>query len=311
MLDIPSTVTEELIKRHGFTNPERDLGLAESKTVFPVEERSLAAVSPTESGHDVVSVSGTHKAIVRTDTDHIVGIVSQSYQPLRNSEFFGTVEEALHTVIPDAMFEGVQVRDKIAGGGAWTQREYVLPAYAEELRNSQYSTQVGLRIVAWNSYDGSASAGLMTGLIDFICTNGMVVGRDIAREMRRHTTRLQPGDFLPGLRKNLDRIHDEMGRVRQMAQTPLNHDLALAFLEKHLSGQRAAEMWRQTQLEAELRGDTVQSLHAALNYYASHADDRFQVRNTDPAREARMLRGREDEVQRLMSTAEWQRLAAA
>lgn len=311
MLDLPTSVSEELIKRHGFSNPERDLGLDDSPTVFPVGERSLASVVPTETGHDVRSISRTHKSIVRLDTDEIVGIVSQSYQPLRNSEFFGTVEEALRIAIPDEMFEGVQVRDKVAGGGAWTQREYVLPAYAEELKNSQYSTKVGLRIVAWNSYDGSASAGLMTGLIDFICTNGMVVGRDIAREMRRHTTRLQPSDFLPRLRENLGKIHDEMGSVRRMAHTPLDHDRALAFLEKNLSGQRAAEMWRQTLLEAELRGNTVQALHAAMNYYASHSDDRFQVRNADPAREARMLRGREDEVQRLMSTQEWARLVAA
>lgn len=299
-------------KRHGFYTPASDFGLAESPTMFPIAERDLSWTVPTEDGpRDVGQTSETHKAIVREDTGAIVGIVSKSYRPLANQTYFATVEDALREAIPEELREGVMVRDRVSGAGSWTQREYVFPAYAEALQNTAYSTQFGMRIVAWNSYDGSASAGLMSGLIDFMCTNGMIVGRDIAKEMKRHTTRLEAIHFLPRLRQNMADIGSHIEEVRKMAHTPLRMDDALAFLEKHLSGQRAAEMLMRTQREAEVRGETVQALHAALTMYASHNSPHFATRHDDPAREARLLRGREDEVYRMVSSPEWRQLVAA
>lgn len=314
-LDVNDTADvplRERILRHSFRKPEHDFGLSDSPTVFEIAEHSLGGlVWDSQDEPTVVSVCKTHKAIVRADTSEMVGVVSQSYQPLRNEHLFSTIEEAIRIAVPEELLEGVMVRDRVAHGGSWCQREYVLPAYSEALVNTQFKTEIGLRIVAWNSYDGSASAGLMTGIIDFWCTNGMVVGRSLDRELRRHTTRLSPMQFVPGLRANLGNIHEEIDTVRKMSQTPLDRDLLVGFLEKNMSGQRAAEMLRRVGVEAELRGETVQAVQAALSYYASHSDDAFQVRNADPAREARMLRGREDEVMRLIRTPEWAALVAA
>ncbi len=310
--NIQHTPSPRDILRHGFLESDSGFGLSESRTIFPVVERTLAAIVKTEGGPpDVVGVSDTHKTVCRADTSEIVGVVGLKYKLMENETYFRTVEQALRDAIPEDMREGVMVRDKVSGGGSWCQREYVFPAYAETLRNSQYETSVGLRIVAWNSYDGSASAGLMSGLIDFICTNGMIVGRDIAKEMRRHSTRLTPELFLPRLRQNLAEIGKNIDEVRRMANTPLDRDAALALLEKHFSGSRAAELLMRTNIEAERRGETVQALHAALTMYSSHASDTFRQRSDDPAREARLLRGREDEVYRVVSTPEWARLMAA
>lgn len=303
--------TADDTKRHGFYAPASDFGLDESPTMFPVREIDLAAVRFCDDRTTITSVSDTHKAIVREDTDLIVGIVSKSYKPLANQTYFATVETALREAIPEELSEGVLVRDRVAGVGSWTQREYVFPAFAEALVNTSYETKYGMRIVAWNSYDGSASAGLMLGLIDFMCTNGVIVGRDIAKEMKRHTTKLDAIHFLPRLRQNLSEIGGHIEEVRKMAHTPLRMDDALAFLEKHMSAQRAAEMLMRTQVEAEKRGETVQALHAALTNYSSHNTSSFATRSDDPAREARLLRGREDEVYRMVSTPEWRKLLAA
>lgn len=300
----------------GFTQPDRGYGLHESSTIFPISEQPLAAVEKRDPSVsldlvNVLAMCNSHKAIVNAANDDIVGVVSASYKPLPNREFFATIEEALSIAIPEELRKGVMVRDRMSGGGAWSQREYVFPEFSEVLKGTKFETKMGLRIVAWNSYDGSASAGLMTGLIDFFCTNGMIVGRSIERELRRHSTQLTPQHFLPGLRTNLGKIHEEIEKVRQMQATPLDQDKMLHFLEKHLSGQRAAEMVKRTAVEVEVRGENVFALHSALTYYASHSDDQFAVRNADAAREARMLRGREDEVYRLIDTKEWAALLEA
>jgi hypothetical protein len=307
----------EMIQAHGFQAPKKDLGLATSKTVFPIAEMALGAHAASDNPElphaaDACATSETHKAIVRTDTNEFVGVVSSKYRPLRNEDLFGTIEAALNEAIPEEMFRDVQVRDRVSGGGSWSQREYVLPAYAEELKNSQFETRVGLRIIAWNSYDGSASAGLMTGLIDFYCTNGMIVGNQITRELKRHSTRLTPEDFLPRLTKNLSTIHEEIDGIRGMMHTPLNSDAALEFLEKNLSAKRAAEMFTRMQQEVEVRGSNVFALHSALTYYASHDSESFATRAPlHSSRTARMLRGREDEVLRLVRTPEFQGMLVA
>lgn len=303
--EMPKTPVTDRVRRHGFYAPESDLGLDQSPTNFEIGEASLRSIVGFED-----MTSNTHKAIYRKDKHEIVGIVSQSYKPLHNREFFSSVEEALRRSVPEEMFEGVMVRDKIAHGGSWTQREYILPAYAEALKNTRFETQMGLRIVAWNSYDGSASAGLMTGLIDFWCTNGLIVGRAIDRELRRHTTRLTPEAFIPGLKNNIGKIGDEIENVRRLAGKKLDPDHLVSFLENNFSGARAAEMLRRVQAEVELRGETVQAVHAAMSYYTSHSDASFAVRNDDPSREARMLRAREEEIYKVMSSKEWLALAA-
>lgn len=313
-VNVTHTPSASDLMRHGFEPPapNSDFGLEHSQTIFPVGKRALASVVPTDDPEkfDVVSLSDTHESVVNLATNQIVGVVSKKYKPLENRHFFATVEEDLRRAVPEEMREGMLVRDRISNGGAWCQREYVFPAYAEDLRNTSYSTRVGLRIVAWNSYDGSASAGLMSGLIDFICTNGMIVGRDVAKELRRHSSRLEPGMFLPRLRENLGKISENIAQIQHMAGKKLDWDAALEFLEKNMSGARAAQVLDRTRIEAEMRGETVQALHAALTNYASHVSDAFATRNEDPAREARILRGREDEVYRLMSTEEWARIAA-
>lgn len=303
------------ILRHGFTEPKTDFGLSESSLIFPVSEFPLAAIERDGEGRtldnkNIISQSRTHKAVVNGDSDEIVGVVSTKYKVLENMQFFTTVEQALRESIPESMLEGMMVRDKMSGRGAWCQREYVFPAFAEEISNSQYRTSAGFRVVAWNSYDGSASAGVLSGLIDFICTNGMIVGRDIAKELRRHSARLEPKLFVPRLRDNIEHIGENIAAIRHMANKRLDWDASLELLEKHFSGARAAQIISRTKTEAERRGETVQALHAALTVYSSHVTEGFGTRSDDPEREARTLRGREDEVMRLMSTKEWQELAA-
>lgn len=299
----------------GYTAPAEALGLAESATVFPVEARNLLASTKlfsddSERIDEYGAISDTHKCIVRTDTDEIVGVVGAKYGLLRNEDFFSTIEETMRDAIPADMWVGVQVRESVSRGGAFSRREYVFPAYAEELRNTVHETQLGLRIIATNSYDGGSSASLMTGLIDFYCTNGLILGKNIASAAARHSTRLDASLFVAPLRRSIEQTQDMVDEVRTMVRTPITMDDASDFLEKQFSAKRAEALLEQFTEETEHRGMNAFALLSALTNYASHDSARFPTSGRrDNASE--ILHYREVEVQRATQSREFRALLEA
>lgn len=298
----------------GFILPSNDLGLGDSDTVFPISVRRLAA-STTEYKTDdekidpgeVYCLGGTHKCIVREDTGQIVGVVGSRYGVLRNEDFFKTIEDTMREAIPLDMWEGVQVRDSLSRSGSFCRREYVFPAYAEALANTVHETKMGLRVIATNSYDGGSSASLMTGLIDFYCTNGMILGKNIASEAARHSSRLSADQFVAPLKKSIEQTEKMVDEVRRMIRTPISTDDAADFLEKKFSKRRSEALLEQFGLEVEHRGMNAFALLSALTYYASHDSELFPTSGSrDNSKE--ILHYREHEVQKIVSSADFTKL---
>lgn len=299
----------------GFTLAEdTDLGLAESQVVFPVEARKLlcstAPVDQEEGIGEALSASDTHKCIVRTDTDEIVGVVGANYRLMPNADYFAVIEQTLRGAVPGDMWEGVQVRDSLARGGAFCRREYVFPAYAEALRNTIHSTELGLRIIAWNSYDGGSSAGLMTGLIDFYCTNGMILGKNIERASARHSARMTADSLIPALRKSIEETEEMLDEVRRMAMAPVEEEQVVELLESKFSGKKAAALHERFGQEAEQRGYNAFALLSALTYYSSHDSEEFPTQGREGT-SAQILHYREDEVRRVVDSPAFRDLLAA
>lgn len=296
-----------------FITPSTDFGLKESDITFPVEAMSIVAhrTVETDGGPDydpeMVAVAPAHKAIVRADTSEIVGIVGSKYSLMRNEDYFSTVETALREAIPAEFQRDALVRDKTTG--SWSQREYVFPAYAKELKNTEFATKIGLRVVASNSYDGGSSARLMVGLIDFYCTNGMVIGKNIEKIARRHSSRLSPELFINPLKLSIDQSNEMVEHVRKMMRTPVKQDDVVILLEKHFSGSRAGQMVARFEKERDVRGNNVFALHSALTYYSSHNSEDFPTRGENF--NSRILEAREEEVQRIVASPEFRRILEA
>lgn len=289
----------------GFREPETDLGLAQSTTTFGVTERQLASVRTEGDENHVASISDTHKTICREDNSSILGVVGANYKLLSNQEFFGAVEEAILDSVPSDMQEGVVAREFVSQSGRWSRREFVFPAYAQRLQNTSHETKVGLRVIASNSYDGSASARLLVGLIDFYCTNGMILGKNIRNLARRHSSRLTPAMFVPGIRKSIEESNEMLEEVEQMMQTPIQEQDVIGILDKQFSGVRSAALLARFHKEREERGDNVFALHSALTHYASHNDESYTVRGEyDP----RQIESRENEVLKVVQSREFREL---
>ena len=279
------------------------------KLFFPVEERTLYV-----DGNGPVK---SHKAIVRTDGDEVrdLGIVGKDYQIVDNAKLFTAVERQLKEGLPAEILRSVQVKDSTSNGGAFCARDYRFPdaTCRIEGRNG-HKTDVAFRTVLTNSHDGSGSAKLYTGAIDFYCSNGMIVG-DYDVFGRKHTKNFSVDTFANKVAKSLSKFWVEAERLQEWAKQDVSEEKVHEALQNlpGVSERKAERLFAHFQeQEAPVRGATVYAVYSALTWYASHPeDDRFKVRNTGNDNEAETLMRREDEVRRWTRSEPFQMLVAA
>jgi len=285
-----------------FPAADFDFGLENSTAVFPVTTRDLQIVGRQPGCTLPVD---THKAVIRTDADGSnprgIGIVGRDFKLLKHRDLFGSIEASIQSSMARDLMRGVQVTTHTSFDGAWVKREYVFPAFASELKtSSDFKTNLGFRLIGWNPYDGSASAGLVSGLVDFYCTNGIVVGSMVDIAKRRHTKNLMADHFDGQIKLGLERVQDEIMRLRKLAVTELDMERAENLLRKNFSETRANHLLARLQAEINDRGNNVFALHSALTYYSSHNSEEFGVRKTGGDNVAKTLHTREAEITKIM-----------
>ncbi len=281
-------------------NPAADMfGLEGSAVDFPVATRPIAAVGKMGATLPI----DTHKAVIRSDGTDVypISVVGEGYNLLKYRDYFTEIEKTLVSNIEPGLLRGAYVRTALGNNGAFARREYVLPAFAEELRTSNdFKTDLGFRVIAWNSYDMSSSMGMASGLIDFFCTNGCIMGSMVDQGKRRHTKNLTADFFSPLLIMGIKKVAKEIEMLRKLAMTQLDRDAAVTLLEDSFSARRAEKMIARMDEEVAVRGNNVFALHSALTFYSSHNSEDFKVRETGNDNVAATLHAREAEVSKLM-----------
>ena len=289
-----------------------DYGLKGSEVDFPVTTVPVGAIGSSGKTIEIPNF----KAVVRADRDNYenvqpLGVVGDKYKVLKHTDFFGTIEETIHQAVRPDLRQNIEVKTETSFNGAWARRDYVFPDIGAKLKNSEFETQFGFRLIAWNSYDGSSSAGLITGLIDFYCTNGMITGHITDKLLRRHTSGLTSDTFSPMIETNVGDIQEQVRFVEKMMHTSITEDEVDAVLEFGFSERRGEALKARYEIEAMTRGANVFALQSAMTYYSSHNSDEFKVRDTGRDNEARTLHNREAEVQRVVQADIFQQLLAA
>lgn len=143
---------------------------------FPVTQVPLSSLTGMEDGNQ--------QAIVRTDTNRILAVHGASYKLAKNEDVYGQVDEMLRkqTVLD---INGMQVRDQTAYAGGRTIRTYAFP---EHRISVGHGDETILKINVINSYDGSTGLRLCAGGYRMICSNGQVIGEQLADYRNRHTS---------------------------------------------------------------------------------------------------------------------------
>lgn len=204
--------------------------LYRSKGVSHMFEALSFPVSLHEIPHPVLAekhIPG-RKAVVRTDTNEVLNIVSARYPLIPHADVFNAMESAIQTLgLP------ITKRDEksaYSGGSAkvvWTlDKSFVLPDHDVE-------DKLDVTITARNSYNYSSVVVLELGTRRLICTNGMTVGKLFAGTKKRHVPSIQVPELIKQITAVLERVDDVQKRMISWGAVEYPRDRMSAWLESH------------------------------------------------------------------------------
>ena len=284
--------------------------LSESENVFPVVKRKLYGDGKNGEELPVDNHVGVYRAIDGKPVN--LGVVGAKHHMNSNESVYETAEEAFLRKLTPTQLAGASATDYQSFNGAWSRRLYTFPGVGTQLESLGGTTsRIGWTVSFTNAYDGSSSLRVITGFLDYFCTNGLESWEDKVASYKRHTQSLTVEYVAGRVGVALENIQDEVRRLQTYAATGLTMDEAAAFFADEFSEARAAKMMQQYEEEVSNRGATVWSLVSAMTFFSSHDSEQFGVRRTGNDNSAKTLAGRADEVTQIMGGDRFQRLLAA
>lgn len=118
-----------------------------------------------------------HKAVMRSDTYRVLGIVSDRYKLIPNKEVINSIESSLPVTVSSRKIS-------ICDGGALMFVNYESPKIESvEVRKGDV---VKFGIQLFNSYNGRIAVGMRLLAYRLVCENGMTVPRSVSTLNVRH-----------------------------------------------------------------------------------------------------------------------------
>ena len=241
-------------------------------------------------------------AIVRQDTQQILAVHGKQYKLTPNRKVFSDIDKLiLESTSIDT--NGMQIVDKVAYAGGRTIRSYIFPEHTVKIARGD---ETHLRINVLNSYDGSTNLQVMAGGYRVVCANGMVIGSDIAKFSRRHTSEFNPNVIRHQLAAALESFNNAGANWHKWSTTPITDSKAMQLIDFHVGvdrdGKSKSEKTRSEIMgywyteKAEI-GPTLWALFNALTYWSTHQD----VKGASAGNRAAIVVEREKRVARTLS----------
>ena len=237
-----------------------------------------------------------YKMLTRGDgwaeQDTLLSIVNTKYRVVQNEEILIPMQHQMINHFDPSVLADIQIKDHIAKNGAVCFSEYILPKMKGSVEtDTGHKTEIGLRFILKNTFDGSSSVVFYGGVIDFFCTNGMISGEYNVTK-KRHTKNFSVDGFLAAFDNSIERHQDIVMQYQRWADKKIyNTDKVVRLFRKLSTGNEqepkkknglSGKLFAQYIDEASVRGNNVFSLVSAMTHYASHDDDRFPLRiNSD------------------------------
>jgi hypothetical protein len=234
-----------------------------------------------------------YKMLTRGDgwaeQDTLLSIVNTKYRVVQNEEILIPMQHQMINHFDPSVLADIQIKDHIAKNGAVCFSEYILPKMKGSVEtDTGHKTEIGLRFILKNTFDGSSSVVFYGGVIDFFCTNGMISGEyDVTK--KRHTKNFSVDGFLAAFDNSIERHEDIVMQYQRWADKKIyNTDKVVRLFRKLSTGNEeepkkknglSGKLFAQYIDEASVRGNNVFSLVSAMTHYASHDDDRFPLRS--------------------------------
>jgi len=225
--------------------------------------------------------------VIREDTDEAIGIVGKDFGGVDHPTYFGQIRGAVaeelgftHKDFYDSMSinNDITIDTKVSRNGAWALEKMVFNNHKATVETDRHTTETALSLYAWHGVDGSTSNNVISGAIDFFCTNGMVTG-DYSKIRKKNTRHFDMSRITHEMEGIYDRWLDHNAWCQKLAEKDISVTSLKNTLEIMLPERASKNMLNSVLDEFSVRGANAWAVYSAFTQYASH-EDRFSFRQT-------------------------------
>ena len=154
-----------------------------------------------------------HKAVIRSDTGDTLAVHSDKYSLVPYQVHFDAFEKAIKG--SRLRWETMRIGTDLTDNGARIFRQYLFPDHQVTFDSGRGERTVALRILMFDSYDGSSRFRGMAGGYDFVCANTSVSGKSIDEIGFKHVGDMADKIDMAAerLTQSADRFIEEMNRL--------------------------------------------------------------------------------------------------
>lgn len=195
---------------------------------FPVDTYDLWA-TPTVSGQPDIEVpQNMARAIVRTDTNQVLGVHGYKYKAIRHDDVVNSVFDAVSSAnISKDYNQKIEVFEdgKKLRGTIDFPDLVIEPSVGDHIR---------FQIVFFNSYDASWAFGMQAQGLRLWCLNGCTSPDTVAKTVAKHTTNVNVSASAAKIHAGLDAFFNSKDMYRDWMSIKIGDNTAESFLKSSL-----------------------------------------------------------------------------
>lgn len=255
-------------------------------------------------GDEIVVPPNMAQAIVRTDTNQILGVHTDKYKIIKHDDVVNSVMDSIQLAnLSHDYTVDVQVLDD----GRKLKGEILFNDITIQPQKDDY---IKFRVPFYNSYDGSWSFSVTCDGIRLWCLNGCTTPDTITKSVSKHTASANVRSSTTKIRRGFEMFLQSEDKYRNYTNIDISSTLASnvfrklsklptvdannrnKFNEKQMDKLRT--QWRYEKAEL---GSNAWALYNTLTHWATHTSEYKQPATT--------TRNRENQLAKLFKNDEW------
>ena len=211
----------------------------------------------------------------REDTGECLAITSDKYKIVHHQEVLETIESNLDFGSFNRKVYSIKDGKRI----------YAVYDFTEQRRSIKEGDDVGFRLLAKNSYDGSSGVTLAAGLLRIICSNGMVVMSNETHVTRHHSPNFDIGFLEQTIAQSKQDWIASVEFFKNMSNKLITPAEGTRFLDSLVSDEVVAKkhieeikkIWLQPTYEQDRTRSTYNLYNAVTQYLTPLSEDKFEL----------------------------------
>ena len=261
----------------------------ENEWSFPIDTCNLYASSIHTD--DTPVPENMARAIVRTDTNQVLGVHGSKYKAIKHDDVVNSVFEA---VTASGISNDYNHKVSVFDNGA-KMRGVI--RFNDLIIEPSVGDIIAFQLTFFNSYDGSWAFQQSAEGIRLDCLNGMVSQQSVAKTWQKHTANINVKASASKLQAALDGFFKTKEQYIAWQNIHVSDQMAEDFF-KHkvcrINNNTSTFKWNEKRLDdlmvcwhkdKQAVGTNKWALYNALTYWSSHTEDNKSPANTQRLRE--------------------------